>query len=669
MRLKRNKERNKEQTTAFKSKGENAALNAFLDETDEEPSFAKGRDAYFLERVQPQGGISFKDDKYISTGCGYEACIHIYEYPQVLSDYWLANLCNIKDTVACIDISTEDVLEVKKNLNKSMKEQNSRFMQAKDYAQRYEAEQRLYEMQSLYEEISSMGEAIKLLQARIFVCDGSFTELEKKVTNIMATLESNGYRPTIFLNETKNEYKSMYQSYEEQQKELFPTNGQPMQSVTVAAGNPFHFSSLEDENGDFLGTTPCGGNVILDIFKRSATRAFYNSLCVGLMRSGKSTLLKKEMLARAIRGDFTRTFDITGEFTTLTNTLGGKILKMDGSAGLLNPLEILRSDETESLSFMRHISKVSAIYRFLRGSTDLGTSEMVDFEELVRGLYESFHITPKDEHGLHQVTGLPANAYPTFSDFLKYIEEQIKTLQNTEVSKMEEALVRNQMESYDKIRKVVKNIVINYGDVFDGHTTIDNISDEQIVTFDMSSIKEMKPEIFDAQIFNMVSFCWDNCVTNGKIMKEQYESGELPWEDVVRFLILIDEAHRWVNTSKPHVLDQILIYLREAPKYFGGIFLASQSIRDFVPEGSDNDAINKIKTIFGLTQYKFIFHQDMESVPIIESTFSGTLTRSQMDRISRLSTGENILSISSDSNLEFKVYLSDMENRLFTGGA
>ena len=123
------------------------------------------------------------------------------------------------------------------------------------------------------------------------------------------------------------------------------------------------------------------------------------------------------------------------------------------------------------------------------------------------------------------------------------------------------------------------------------------------------------------------------------------------------------------ENRKPHVLDQILIYLREAPKYFGGIFLASQSIRDFVPEGSDSDAINKIKTIFGLTQYKFIFHQDMESIPIIESTFSGSLTRSQMDRISKLSTGENVLSISSDSNIEFKVYLSDMENRLFTGGA
>ena len=28
----------------------------------------------------------------------------------------------------------------------------------------------------------------------------------------------------------------------------------------------------------------------------------------------------------------------------------------------------------------------------------------------------------------------------------------------------------------------------------------------------------MKAEVFDAQIFNMISLCWDNCVTNGKLM-------------------------------------------------------------------------------------------------------------------------------------------------------
>ena len=59
-----------------------------------------------------------------------------------------------------------------------------------------------------------------------------------------------------------------------------------------------------------------------------------NSLIIGVMRSGKSTLLKKQFLQRAILGDFVRAFDITGEFTELTNTLGGKIIACDGTNGI-----------------------------------------------------------------------------------------------------------------------------------------------------------------------------------------------------------------------------------------------------------------------------------------------------------------------------------------------
>ena len=36
-------------------------------------------DTYLLEKIQPQGGITFMDAKYISTGGGYEACLHIFD--------------------------------------------------------------------------------------------------------------------------------------------------------------------------------------------------------------------------------------------------------------------------------------------------------------------------------------------------------------------------------------------------------------------------------------------------------------------------------------------------------------------------------------------------------------------------------------------------------------
>lgn len=632
-------------------------------------------DPYLLEQIQPSGGITFQDTRYVETGTGYETCIHVYDFPQKLDDFWMAKVCNINNTVVTVDISTDNVMEVQKNINRSMKEQQYRYMEAQNFQEKYDAKQRFQEMERLYEEISSLGEVIKLLHIRIFVADHSYMRLEEKVKNILAKLESNGFRAAIFLNESKTEWESMYRPYKEQQSEdLFFIYGQPLTSNALAAGNPFHFSSLQDPCGDFLGKTPCGGNVLFDEFHKSKTRRFYNSLVVGTMGSGKSTLLKKRFLTNAIKGNYVRTFDISGEFTTLTKTLGGKVIKLDGTHGILNPLEILKAEAEEEISFTRHISKVSTIYKFLtEGTAD--TEEIIEFEELLRELYKTFGMELVGGKVKSQVTGLPANRYPTFSDLLAYIEGKMEEIQRK--SKAYEAveldLVKHRMAIMDKIRRVLSNITNTYGSLFDGHTSIDNILDEQIVTFDLSTIKEMKPSVFDAQIFNMISLCWDNCVTNGKLMMERLrkakgEEGALDPEQVTKFLMIIDESHRWINTKKRHALESISIYLREARKFFGGIMLASQSIRDYVPEGSGAEEIDDLKKIFELTQYKFIFHQEADTLPLLDKVFENTLTQSQRNKIPKLEIGENILCIASDRNLEFKVHLTKEEDRIFEGG-
>ncbi|MBO5485035.1 MAG: hypothetical protein J6K58_06790 [Lachnospiraceae bacterium] len=620
-----------------------------------------------LEKIQPQGGITFSHPKYISSGGGYETCIHVYEFPKSLDDYWMARVCNINNTVVTVDLNTDNINEVKKNINKSMKEQKYRYQGATDFEEQYDAQKRFQEMERLYHEISSMGEVIKLMHVRIFVADRSLKNLEDKVKNIMAKIESHGFLPTIFLNESKTEWKSMYLPYQQQQKEdLFFTYGQPLTSDSVAAGNPFHFSSLEDEKGDFLGKTPCGGNVIFNLFTKTRSRLYYNFLCVGTMGSGKSTLLKKQFESNAIQGNYVRTFDISGEFTLLTKILGGKVIRLDGTSGILNPLEILRAGDNDVISFTRHISKVSTIYRFLVGG-QADTEEVIAFEELLRELYQSFGFEIKNGKMSKQATALPADQYPIFSDMLAFLKRKIEQMQEGAYGDVEMELVKKEILRTDKIRQVVENLVNTYGNLFDGYTTIDNILDEQIVTFDISTLKELKAEIFDAQIFNMISLCWDNCVTNGKLMQQKLNEGMHLW-DIVNFLILIDESHRWLNAKKAQALDQVTIYMREARKYFGGIGLASQSIRDYVPEGSGSVEIDKIKTIFELTQYKFIFHQDSNAVPMLNNIFDGVLTNSQIARIPKLEVGENILCIASDQNLEFKVHLTKEEEQIFQGG-
>lgn len=625
------------------------------------------RDMNLLNEIKPAGGITFKDVKYITTGSGYEGCIHIYKFPENIDTYWMAKVCNINGTVVLVDISTDNMSEVKKNLNKSMKEQVGRRIGARDFAELYDADKRLDEMKRMYDEIKSYNEVIKLVHIRIFLADRSFESLEKKIKNIMDKLETDsGFLTTIYLNESKSEYKSMTRSYKKQKEEMFFPKGQSLTATGVAHGDPFHFSSLDDETGEFLGTTPCGGNVLLDIFQKTSTRLYYNFLAIGEMGSGKSTLLKKQFKSNAIKGNYVRTFDISGEFTILTKTLGGKVIKLDGSEGILNPLEILKAGDDENISFTRHISKVSTFYKFLVGGS-VDAEEIAEFEDVLKQLYSNFGLWSDDRRNI-QCTGLPAASYPTFTDYLNFLTESMEEMQNEKYSHLEEQVVVKTLLLRDKIRKVIKNIVDTYGTLFDGHTSIDNILDEQIVTFDISTLKELKDEVFDAMIINIISLCWDNCVTNGKLMLNMLREGKIKLWDVTRFLILIDESHRWLNAKKTHALDLVSVYLREARKYFGGIGLASQRAADYVPEGSDSDAVNKLKNIFELTQYKFVFRQSSNAKKLLYQIFDGELTGTQIEKIPKLEIGQCILLISGDKNIEFKVHLTKDEDMLFSGG-
>lgn len=626
------------------------------------------KDMYLMEKIQPSGGITFKDVKYVTTGSGYEGCIHVYKFPDEIDTFWLAKVCNINGTVAIVDISTDDMSEVKKNLNKSMKEQAGRRNDAKDFAEMYDADKKLQEMKRMFDEITSYNEIVKLIHVRIFVADRSFDSLEKRIKNIMDKLETDsGFLTTIYLNEAKNEWMSMYRPYRRQKQELFFPYGQSMTATGLAHGNPFHFSMLSDPTGTFLGKTPCGGNVLFDMFTKTTTRLYYNFLINGEMGSGKSTLLKKQLKDNAIKGNYVRTFDISGEFTLLTKTLGGKVIKLDGSNGILNPLEILRAGDDESISFTRHISKVSTFYKFFAGG-NVESEEIVEFEEMLRELYKKYgfdnDVGIKDK----KFTGLPAKSYPIFSDFLEYATGSIRDIQSKKYNKLEEKVVVKTLMLRDRIVKMIRNIVKTYGQLFDGHTTIDNIADEQIVTFDLSMLKELKAEAFDASIINMISLCWDNCVTNGKLMLKRLNEGTIKMWDVVKTLILIDESHRWLNAKKVQALELISIYLREARKYFGGIGLASQRVADYAPEGSGTEGIEKLKNIFELTQYKFMFRQNASAQKLLYSIFDGELTSTQISKIPKLEQGQCILAIAGDSNIEFKVHLTKEEDRIFQGG-
>ena len=383
------------------------------------------------------------------------------------------------------------------------------------------------------------------------------------------------------------------------------------------------------------------------------------------MGSGKSTMLKKRFKAHAAAGDFVRTFDISGEFSDLTREFGGKIIKCNGRDGILNPLEILNAGDDDNTSYAKHISKVKTFFKCINPELIVG-NVLIDLEIYLKLLYEKFELTPAFGK---PITGRSSKKYPILTDFYNFLEEEFESLKNQDFdSELDFEVAKNKAMRLTTLKDIVHNLVTNYGHMFDGHTSVDNIVDEKIVTFDISDIKDLGSQ-FKATMFNLVSLCWDNAVTNGIQMKKMWDSKNIRECDITDFLILIDESHRWVNTSMPFILEILIRYLREARKYFAGITLASQSVRDFMPEGENSEFLDLIRTLFELTQYKFLFNLDGATVPYLNKILGNTLTSTQIDRIPKLEIGRCILSIAGDRSIEFDTWLSkDYEESLFAGG-
>lgn len=642
--------------------------------SDEEIKAEKGYNPTLLANIQSQGGIKFEPN-YVRLGDGFLTSLHVYKYQNIVQDYWLEPILNMPNVIATVDVANANKREVIELINRAMAEQNSRFYNAKENTERIDAQNQYQELDRLYKDMT-VGEIVKYIHLRLYVKGKTLEELEINTRKVMEELETMNFRSSVLLNEQEWEWEGMFTSYKTQSKYLNKRKGKEIPASTLGGGYPFHYTSLHDPTGTYLGTTYTGGTVLFDIFHKDKKRKHYNALMVGAMGSGKSTLLKKMVLEQAIRGNKVRILDVTGEFSDLVERLGGIQIALDGSEGIINPLHVYKTavnddgSTNEELSFMQHLSKLKVFYNYLKPTaTD---DEKAMYSSLLLKLYIKKGLWSDEGEKIIPVTTFKANEYPTFSEFLQLIRDELYEDFSKKVIKQN--LSQGTIALLSSVELAVKNIVEIYGQIFDGHSSIQSFDDELVVSFPLRSLLSMQGEVFQAQLFNIMNTLWDGMIVNGSHQFRKYNHGELAIDEAIKYLIIIDEAHNIINTreiSKPAV-QYIERFMREARKYFGGIFFVSHSINDFVPNydgKTSNENAENIKKLFQLTQYKFLAQQDTITIPIIKSIFEGQITDSELQAIPRFETGHLVLSISGVKNLTFKVEIPQNEMSLFGGGA
>lgn len=625
-------------------------------------------DPYFVSKVQPIGGIEFKD-KYIKKADGYEACIFIHQYPTQANKFWMLKLMGKRENViVTYDIATGSRHRLFKKLNNALIEQENRAQTDKSKVGQIRARNEYNKLTNLTESIENNGEVLKEVYARIYVSARTKEELDKDISDILKELEEKNFRGIVNLNEQSYDWQALSCGLSEQKKFINRRSPKIIPSTSLGGGFPFYFTSLDDPTGLFLGRTFTGGNVNFDIFTKTNERSYYNAVVIGGMGSGKSTLLKKLAEHNTIVSNKVRIIDVTGEYRSLVQKFGGKVISLDGTGeGKINLLEVFATvvdDQTYQVkdeeSFMIHKSKLSQIYKTL--TENMATIEEVrEFETLLDNFYTEFGIEK------HKATRYNTREYPIMSEFLKYIKETF--YEDIENKKINQNLSENSQLRIEKVLLNIESLVRDYGLLFDGYSTINDIDDENIISFELRNLTGMDKRIFNTQMFNVFTLNWNSALINGMQEKSKYDRGIKSFEDVTKYLLISDESHRTINANNIPLVEYQTNCAREFRKYFGGIIFATQSIRDVAPADLNSESFEKIKTLFELTQYKFMMKQDPNSMSILSKVFEGQLSESELQVIPRLSMGQTILSITGLDNIKFGVYASKAELDLFKGGA
>ncbi|MEZ3420599.1 MAG: hypothetical protein K1V95_01490 [Eubacterium sp.] len=132
----------------------------------------------------------------------------------------------------------------------------------------------------------------------------------------------------------------------------------------------------------------------IDPYAITSYRTHYNGVIAGIMGIGKSSTLKDLITIQFALGTYIRGFDVKDEYGTLINILGGKMIYLDGSDGILNFFDILKTEETDYGSYVKHISKMRIIYKFFKKSAS--DNELSTFTDLLNKLYCKFNLRGDD---------------------------------------------------------------------------------------------------------------------------------------------------------------------------------------------------------------------------------------------------------------------------------
>ena len=102
----------------------------------------------------------------------------------------------------------------------------------------------------------------------------------------------------------------------------------------------------------------------------------------------------------------------------------------------------------------------------------------------------------------------------------------------------------------------------------------------------------------------------------------------------------------FINSNNLFAVEYVVSFEREMRKFSAGVFFATQSPNEILPENASDKSVAIIKTVFELTQYKVFLMLDNSVMGRMKAVLGDSLTETEYQMLPELKVGQAIFQTS-----------------------
>lgn len=540
------------------------------------------------------------DFGHIRVGDKFYRTYFVVGYPRFVSPNWLEPLIDfdhsLNISMFCYPTTSSDVLD---DIRRKITEMEATLdQQEKDnLVLDPKVSAALEDALSVQEELAKGIERFFQFSLYITIVSDDLKELgetSKRLKTLLASVLIMAKPATLQMEEG---FKS---SIPLSQDQLFLSRN--MDTTSLASTFPFTSATLTQESGIMYGINQLNGSLI--IFDRYSLENG-NEVVFGKSGSGKSYLIKLEMMRQFMLGTEVIVIDPEGEYSSITTALDGEYLEFTPQSAIkMNPFDLSGLYEEGQNELGLKILSLHALLRIVLGQLDAQHDAILD-----RALIETYRLK-----GITTDPATQTKEPPLLEDLYKVLlgmEDNIST---------------------DLALRLEKFIKGSMSGIFNQQSNFD-ISNPLTVF----STKALEDQLRPVAMQIILDYIWT------KVRK-----------DLKKRLLILDEA--WYLMQYQDSASFIHGIAKRARKYYLALTTATQDVQDFL-------STDYGKAVLSNSSIQMLLKQSPTEIDLVSQIFY--LTDQEKQLLTAASVGEGLF-FAGQSHVAMKVLAAPFEHDLIT---